>query len=183
MPSITSTTLTLLTESDLAISWAILVILLALVPGAGWISNLVTTGPGKTDSTEASIPNSSNLVSNNEAIWLSSSWVRDEPSSSALSNNEVLGITVFSCAGSILVSFVSTSVIFGSLVFGRSGCSGSLFEVLIGSTDDVFTSVETIFAFKASASFCSATFKDLASFNLFRLVSIKIEILCINFTE
>ena len=45
-----------------------LVILLALVPGAGCISNLVTTGPGKTDSTVASMPNSSSLVSSNEAI-------------------------------------------------------------------------------------------------------------------
>ena len=35
LPSITSTTLTLLTERDLAISWAIPVILLAFVPGAG----------------------------------------------------------------------------------------------------------------------------------------------------
>ena len=34
-PSITSTTLTELTDRDLAISWAIPVILLALVPGAG----------------------------------------------------------------------------------------------------------------------------------------------------
>ena len=43
-------------------------ILLALVPGAGWISNLVTTGPGSTDSTVASIPNSSSFVSRRDAI-------------------------------------------------------------------------------------------------------------------
>ena len=35
LPSITSTTRTLLTARDLAISWAMLVILLAFVPGAG----------------------------------------------------------------------------------------------------------------------------------------------------
>ena len=35
LPSITSTTLTLLTDKDLAISCAMLVILLAFVPGAG----------------------------------------------------------------------------------------------------------------------------------------------------
>ena len=39
-------------------SWAIFVILLAFVPGAGCVSNLVTTGPGITDTTFASTPNS-----------------------------------------------------------------------------------------------------------------------------
>ena len=92
MPSITSTTLTLLTDKDLAMSWAIPVILLAFVPGAGCISNLVTTGPGITDSTEASIPNSSNFVSNKEAISFNSSSDSEAPSSKALSKSSVLGI-------------------------------------------------------------------------------------------
>ena len=93
-PSITSTTLTLLTARERAISWEILVILLAFVPGAGWISNLVTTGPGKTDTTFASTPNSSSFDSNKSANWFSSSLVRESPSSSALSNRDVSGIEV-----------------------------------------------------------------------------------------
>ena len=63
----TSTTRTLLTAKDLAISCAMFVILLAFVPGAGCISNLVTTGPGRTDTTFASTPNSSSLASSKSA--------------------------------------------------------------------------------------------------------------------
>ena len=95
LPSITSTTLTELTDNDLAISWAMFVILLALVPGAGCISKRVTTGPGRTVSTEASIPNSSSFVSSNRANSFNSASDKDDPSSRALSSNWVLGIFVF----------------------------------------------------------------------------------------
>ena len=94
LPSITSTTLTLLTARDLAISWAMFVILFAFVPGAGWISNLVTTGPGKTETTSASIPNSSNLISSSSDRDSKSALLRDSPSSNALSKSSVLGIFV-----------------------------------------------------------------------------------------
>ena len=62
LPSITSTTLTLFTASDLAKSLAILETCDALVPGAKLISNLVITGPGKASSTLPSMPNSSSLL-------------------------------------------------------------------------------------------------------------------------
>ena len=133
LPSITSTTLTLLTDNDLAISWAIFVILLALVPGAGWISNLVTTGPGNTDSTVASMPNSKSLVSNNDAIWFNSASDNELPSSSALSSNSVLGMTLFSFLISELseLSGFETSLrgIFGSI--GKSAC----FKSFLSSCD------------------------------------------------
>ena len=61
LPSITSTTLTLLTANDLAKSLAIFDTWLAFVPGARLISNLVITGPGKDPSTLPSMPNSYNL--------------------------------------------------------------------------------------------------------------------------
>ena len=51
LPSITSTTLTLLTARDLARSLAMLETWDALVPGARLSSNLVITGPGKLSST------------------------------------------------------------------------------------------------------------------------------------
>ena len=140
--------------------------MLAFVPGAGWISNLVTTGPGKTDSTVASIPNSSNLVSNKAAIWLSSSSVRDEPSSKALSNRAVLGITAFSFWSSWIGSFDSTSLITGSEVFGKSGCWG-IVEVLLDSSLIVdFLSFETIFDFSILVSSFSAFFTSLISLYL-----------------
>ena len=60
-PSMTSTTLTLLTASYLAKSFAIFDTWLAFVPGARFISNLVITGPGNESSALPSIPNSSNL--------------------------------------------------------------------------------------------------------------------------
>ena len=62
LPSITSTTLTLLTARDLARSFAIFETWLAFVPGARLISNLVITGPGKLFSTLPSIPNSRSLI-------------------------------------------------------------------------------------------------------------------------
>ena len=93
-PSITSTTLTLLTARERAISWEIFVILLALVPGAGWTSNLVTTGPGNTDTTSASTPNSNNFFSSKSAKEFNSSLESDCPSSNALSNKDVFGIDV-----------------------------------------------------------------------------------------
>ena len=62
LPSITSTTLTLLTARDLARSFAIFETWLAFVPGARLISNLVITGPGKLFSTLPSIPNSLSLI-------------------------------------------------------------------------------------------------------------------------
>ncbi len=95
LPSITSTTRTELTDNDLAISWAMFVILLAFVPGAGCISKRVTTGPGRTVSTVASIPNSSSFVSSNKANSFNSASDKEDPSSRALSNNWVLGIFVF----------------------------------------------------------------------------------------
>ena len=101
-------------------SWAIPVILLALVPGAGWISNLVTTGPGRTDSTLASIPNSSSLVSSKSAIWLSSASVKDEPSSNALSSNSVLGMTALDSDSFTETLSISFNLV--SVVLGRSGC-------------------------------------------------------------
>ena len=94
-PGITSTTLTLVTARDLAISWAMFVILLAFVPGAGWISNLVTTGPGITETTFASTPNSCNLISSLSATSSNCSFVREEPSSSTLSRRSVEGISEF----------------------------------------------------------------------------------------
>ena len=104
LPSITSTTLTLLTANDLAISWAIFVTLLAFVPGANSISNLVTTGPGKTETTSAVTPNSASFNSNRLAKELRSSLDKDDPSSKALSNNAVLGILVFSSSSSVFVA-------------------------------------------------------------------------------
>ena len=62
LPSITSTTLTLLTARDLARSFAIFETWLAFVPGARLISNLVITGPGNEPSTLPSIPNSRSLA-------------------------------------------------------------------------------------------------------------------------
>ena len=59
-------------------------------------------------------------------------------------------------------SFASTSVILGSLVFGKSGCSGILFETFTDCSLLGFGSFEIIFAFNASASFFSSAFKDLA---------------------
>ena len=76
-------------------SWAIFVILLAFVPGAGCVSNLVTTGPGITDTTFASTPNSNNFISRSSATLSSSSLVNDEPSSRTLSSRSVVGICVF----------------------------------------------------------------------------------------
>ena len=64
------------------------------MPGAGWISNLVTTGPGKTETTSASIPNSSNLISRSSDKDSRSSLLRESPSSNALSKSSVLGIFV-----------------------------------------------------------------------------------------
>ena len=124
LPSMTSTTLTLLTDSDLAISWAIFVILLAFVPGAGWISNRVTTGPGKTDSTVASIPNSSSLASRSSAIWFNSLSDKELPSSRALSSSSVLGIIAFSLVSSLSLSIFSfvTSFNGDSLLMGKSPC-------------------------------------------------------------
>ena len=144
-PSITSTTLTLLTDNDLAISWAMLVILLALVPGAGCISNLVTTGPGKTDSTVASMPNSSSLVSSNEAIWFNSVSDRELPSSNALSRSSVLGITVFSffSSSSSVFSF-GTSFNSVSSLIGKSGCLDTaetsliIFSFVVWGSDEIF---------------------------------------------
>ena len=136
MPSITSTTLTLLTDNDLAISCAIPVILLALVPGAGWISNLVTTGPGRTDSTLASMPNSSSLVSSKSAIWLSSASVKDEPSSKALSKSSVLGITALDSDS--LGETLSISFSFVSVVLGRSGCLTSD-EITLDEKSELFS--------------------------------------------
>ena len=139
-PSITSTTLTLLTDNDLAISCAILVILLAFVPGAGWISNRVTTGPGKTDSTVASIPNSSNLASRSSAIWFNSLSDNELPSSSALSSNSVLGITAFSFFSSSVselsfnTSFNGVSSLIGKSPWVRSFLiSSTCFSLIWGS--------------------------------------------------
>ena len=162
LPSITSTTLTLLTESDLAMSWAIPVILLAFVPGAGWISNRVTTGPGSTDSTVASIPNSSNFVSNNWAIWFNSDSDNELPSSRALSNSSVLGIIVLI----FLSSSDSASFCFGtsfsgvSFLIGRSACFKSeliwsIFFSLICGSLEIFGLISAIF------------FLSLFSFNIF----------------
>ena len=51
LPGMTSTTRTLMVDSARAMSRDRPVILLALVPGAGIISNRVTTGPGWTATT------------------------------------------------------------------------------------------------------------------------------------
>ncbi len=125
LPSITSTTLTELTDNDLAISCAIPVILLALVPGAGWISNLVTTGPGNTVSTTASIPNSFSFVSRRRASSFNSSFDKDDPSSRALSRSWVLGIFVFlgSTSGLSIVVLTSLSLVSTSISFCLDGIS------------------------------------------------------------
>ena len=149
-PSITSTTLTLLTDNDLAISWAMLVILLAFVPGAGWISNLVTTGPGKTDSTVASIPNSSSFVSKRDAISFNSFSERELPSSSALSSNSVLGIIAFSFLSwvSCARSSFGTSLNWTSSFIGKSGCfevelTSSITFSLIWGSDEILDLIES----------------------------------------
>ena len=63
LPSMTSTTRTLFADSERAKSFDKLVILLALTPGAKLSSKRVITGPGKTPTTSALIPNSSNFAS------------------------------------------------------------------------------------------------------------------------
>ena len=63
LPSITSTTLTLLADKERAKSLDRLVILLALTPGAKFSSKRVITGPGNTPTTSAFMPNSNSLAS------------------------------------------------------------------------------------------------------------------------
>ena len=167
LPSITSTTLTLLTDNDLAISWAIPVILLALVPGAGWISNLVTTGPGRTDSTLASIPNSWSFVSRRSAICLSSSSDNDDPSSSALSRSSVLGMTALESDS--LLGVLSISFNFVSVVFGRSGCFVSEEITLVEKSDTFSDFVDWCF-FCFIATFFSNLFSLIEFFCSFNLV-------------
>ena len=176
LPSITSTTLTLLTESDLAISCAIPVILLALVPGAGCISNLVTTGPGNTDSTVASMPNSSSFVSRSAAIWFNSSSVNEDPSSRALSSNCVLGITALVESSCLSDSCISTSVNLGSVVFGKSGCLASE-EITLFENDSVFSNL----AFGISLGAAAAIFSFLIS--KLDLYSLKLLIIFFTLTE
>ena len=105
--------------------------MLAFVPGAGWISNRVTTGPGKTDSTVASIPNSSNLASRSSAIWFNSLSDNELPSSSALSSNSVLGITAFSFFSSSVSELSFNTSFNGVSSIGKSPCVRSF---LISST-------------------------------------------------
>ena len=69
----TSTILTLTTESDLAKSFESVDILFTLTPGAGSSSNLVIMGPGDTETTSTSIPKSFNLSSTNLDIASSDS--------------------------------------------------------------------------------------------------------------
>ncbi len=72
-PGITSTTRTLVVESERARSLASAVIWLALTPGAGRISNRVMTGPGCTATTSTSTPKSLSLSSTRRDIASSAS--------------------------------------------------------------------------------------------------------------
>ena len=63
LPGMTSTTRTLMVDRARAMSRDKPVILLALVPGAGIISNRVTTGPGWTATTWTLTPKSASLIS------------------------------------------------------------------------------------------------------------------------
>ncbi len=73
LPGITSTTRTLITASERARSLARLEIRLTFTPAAGWISKRVITGPGCTDSTMTSTPNSFSLISSSRDIASSDS--------------------------------------------------------------------------------------------------------------
>jgi hypothetical protein len=63
LPGITSTTRTLIADSERARSFASALIWLTLTPGAGRISKRVTTGPGSTATTSTSTPKSLSLSS------------------------------------------------------------------------------------------------------------------------
>lgn len=73
LPGITSTTRTLITASERARSLARLEMRLTLTPAAGWISKRVITGPGCTESTPTSTPNSFSLISSRRDIASSDS--------------------------------------------------------------------------------------------------------------
>ena len=155
-------------------SWAIPVILLALVPGAGWISNLVTTGPGSTDSTLASIPNSSSLVSSKSAIWLSSASVKDEPSSKALSSNSVLGMTALDSDSFTETLSISFNLV--SVVLGRSGCFTSdeiTLEEKSGLFSD-FLGFKIVFVF----SICFSALFSAREFFFSFIFTIKLLMIC-----
>ena len=73
-PGMTSTMRTLMTASDLARSFARLLIFCTLTPAAGCSSKRVITGPGKTLTTSASTPKSASLSSNWRDIASSEAW-------------------------------------------------------------------------------------------------------------
>ena len=72
-PGITSTTRTLIIAKERAKSLAKLVMRLTFTPGAKSISKRVTTGPGCTESTCTSTPNSFSLISNKRDMACSDS--------------------------------------------------------------------------------------------------------------
>ena len=86
LPGITSTIRTLITASERARSFTRPLMRLTLRPGAGWISNRVTTGPGNTDTTSASMPKSFSFSSSS----------RDMPSSDSPENSAVWGASASS---------------------------------------------------------------------------------------
>ena len=146
LPSITSTTLTLLTARDLARSFAIFETWLAFVPGARLISNLVITGPGKLFSTLPSIPNSRSLIvrfsdksfrySSVTSVDISSFW-----SSKSIKSSLWTGFSTtffFTSLGLALIDFDGVGS--GEVSIGSSLTSGtavSSLSLLLGDKNDL----------------------------------------------
>ncbi len=73
LPGMTSTTRTLIADSERARSFARLLIWLTLTPAAGSSSKRVTTGPGWTETTSTSTPKSRSFSSTSRDIASSAS--------------------------------------------------------------------------------------------------------------